>query len=91
MKSDPEKLFSYDLMMEHFQKFGRLGLIYAATALPLITSEKEKEKEINMDEWSSQCSEGNAFAFNSLPSEESQIMYQRMRDVVIDMSRLGYI
>lgn len=88
--SDPERIFPRDLMMEHLRKYGKLGLIYATVVLPIIIS--EKEKKLNIDELASQYKEGKAFSFDAILSEKSKIKrHQRLRDVVIDMVRLGYV
>lgn len=88
--SDPDKIFPYDLMMEHFRKYGKLSLIYAVAMLPVITA--EKEKNLNMDDLASDLADGGGFSLDSLMSEESKIKFhQRLRDVIVDMDRLGYI
>lgn len=98
MGSDPEKLFSFDLMMEHFHKFGRFGLIAATALLPIITS--DNKQEINLDEM---ADEYNNYIDDTVekPKDEDMPTFvtkdsqekfnKRMRGVVIDMVRLGYI
>lgn len=90
MGSDPDTLFSYDLMMEHFHKFGKVAVIYAGAMLPIMTA--EEGKELNMDDLANQCNDGGEFTFASILSEKSKIKYyKRLRDVIIDMVRLEYV
>lgn len=84
--SDPEKLFPYDMMMEHLHKFGKLGLIFSGVMLPIITA--EKGKVLGMDD----LANAEEISLDSILSEKSQIASRkRLRDVVIDMARLEYI
>lgn len=88
--SDPDKIFSYDLMMEHFRKYGKLALIFATVMLPVVTA--EKGKELNLDVLASQCSDGGGYSMDSIMTEESKIKFhKRLRDVIVDVARLGYI
>lgn len=90
MGSDPDKVFSYDLMMEHFRKYGKIGLIYAATMLPILTA--DEGKQLNLDDVANQCNDGGELSFASILTEESKIKYhQRLRDVIVDMVRLEYV
>lgn len=88
--SDPDKIFSHDLMMEHFRKYGKLALIYGAAMLPIVTA--DKGKELNMDDLASECADGGGFSMDAIMSEESKIRFhKRLRDVIVDVARFGYI
>lgn len=91
MGSDPATLFPYTLMQEHLQKFGKIGIITASVALPIITA--ERGKSIDLDEFAEDFAKNeNTDAFNSYISDNSREKFnKRMRDVVIDMVRLGYV
>lgn len=86
-------------MQEHFKKYAKFGLILSTVLLPMITTEQgngldldelavnfEKGKENNFED-------GKDFeAFNSFISDNSRNKFnKRLRDVVVDMVRLGYI
>lgn len=88
--SDPEKLFPRELMLEHFRKFARFGLILASMLLPMITT--EQGNGINLDELAEDVEKGKKFEENVFVSEKSRNKFnERMRDVIIDMVRLNYI
>lgn len=94
--SDPEALFPFDLMQEHFRKFGKFGLILAAMLLPMITA--DPDFGVNLDEFADQVSDykdGKAeldMKDNPFLSEKSKMkLNKRLRGVAIDMVRLGYI
>lgn len=88
--SDPEQLFSYSLMQEHLRKFGKIGLIFAANTLPIITA--ERGNTINLDEAANDMANKNVDAFDNLISEKSRDKHnKRLKGVVADMVRLEYI
>lgn len=90
MGSNPDEIFSHDLMMEHFRKYGKIALIYAVVMLQVITA--EKGKELNMDDLASQCIDGGGFSMDAIMTEESEIRFhKRLRDVIVDVARLGYM
>lgn len=77
-------------MMEHFRKFGKFGLLMAAMLLPMITN--ESGNVMDLDEIAAQVENGVEFDENIFINENTRDKYQkRMRDVIIDMSRLQYI
>lgn len=86
--SDPKKLYSCDLMMEHFRKFGKFGLILAAVRLPVITA--DKGQTMNLDEISDIGADYNLEDLPFFTAESKNRYAKRMRDVIIDMDRLGY-
>lgn len=48
--SDPDKLFSYEMMLEEFRKFGRFGLIIASAALPVTLKDNGQDFQKVPDE-----------------------------------------
>lgn len=90
MGSDPEKLFSYPLMMEHFRKFARFGLILSTVLLPMITS--DAGNGLDLDGIKEETTDDKGADSEYFISERSrQKLNERLRGVVIDMLRLGYI
>lgn len=88
--SDPEVLFPYKTMLEHFRKFGKYGLIMATVVLPMIT--QDKGTKVDLDCISDDIKNGSEFDSSAFMTDSStQRFNKRMRDVVIDMNRLGYI
>lgn len=89
--SDPDKLFPFTLMQEHLHKFGKIGLIFATMILPMITA--EKGNAIDMDDIANNMTNNqNTDKFDFFSSENSRIKFnKRLRNVAIDMARLGYI
>ncbi|XP_031627329.1 uncharacterized protein LOC116343426 [Contarinia nasturtii] len=89
--SDPETLFPYKLMLEHFHSLGKVGLILATVMLPIIM--KDSAQEINLDEISEDVvgnkKELDASIFLSI--ESNKRYNQRLREIIIDMVRLEYI
>lgn len=89
MGSDPEKIFPYEMMLEHLHKFARFGLIVAAMILPIITA--EANNKVNLDEIAEDIENGKVDS-NIFCGDNSASKYnERMRGVVVDMVRLGYI
>lgn len=99
MGSDPEKLFPYAVMQEHFRKYAKFGLILSTVLLPMITT--ERGTGLDLDELAANFEKGkeNNFedskdleAFNSFISDNSRNKFnKRLRDVIVDMVRLEYI
>lgn len=83
-------------MMEHFRKFGKFGLIISPMLLPIICA--ERGHEVNLDEFADQI---NSFKDGSgmpdmkdnpfISNKTKNKLDKRLRDVAIDMERLGYI
>lgn len=88
--SDPEKLFSFEMMQDHFRKFARFGMILATVLLPMITS--DGGKTIDIDALCDDFKDGKDVDGSVFVSDESKNRLTcRLRDVVIDMVRLDYI
>lgn len=87
--SDP-KLFPLELMLEHFRKFAKFGLVLSTVLLPMITS--EIGSGLDLDGMGDQSSNKDGANANDFISNRSRIkLMERLRDVIIDMVRLEYI
>lgn len=86
--SSPSKLFPFSALQAQLKRFGKFGFVTATLLLPMITMEAEKCPDLdemvetfkNSDPADVSPFEPNAEAFN-----------KRMRDVIVDMDRLGYM
>lgn len=88
--SDAEKLFPYKLMLEHFRKFARFGLILANLLLPVVTTESGNGADL--DEVSEQYTNGRPPTTNIFITDKTRNNFEkRLRDVIVDMARLEYI
>lgn len=88
--SDPATVFPYEVMLEHFQKFGKFGLIMAMMVVPMMLSEDGIADDL--DEFAEQVKDGLELDISTYVSEKSQpMLHQRLRDIVIDMAQLKYI
>ncbi|KAG4080121.1 hypothetical protein HA402_008192 [Bradysia odoriphaga] len=88
--SDPDELFPYGVMLEHFNKFGKFGLFISAMLLPMITS--EQGNGISLDVLADRFENRSNDNQNIFITDRSREKFsKRMRDVVIDMERLDYI
>lgn len=86
--SNPEKVFTFNDLLDQFKKFGKYGLIMASMMIPFTTTDT---KDIpNMDELSEQIHRGDPVdCFMGM--KESNITYKsRMSDVIRDIMDLGY-
>lgn len=77
MGSNPHKVYPFKEFQMQLQKFGKFGLLMASIALPLIT----QEMDFNPD------SKGK----NEKSKQWSDSLKTRLRDVISDCQRLGYI
>lgn len=88
--SDPDKLFPYKLMMEHFRKFAKFAMVFSTVLLPLITT--DSGSKVDLDELSQEIVNGKSMDANVFISNQSEKRFHtRLRDVIIDMVRLEYI
>lgn len=77
-------------MLEHFRKFGKFGLILSTVVLPMMTA--DDGNGINLDEIAENMKNGKEIDNSLFISENSRSKFlTRLRDVVADMARLGYI
>lgn len=88
--SDPEKLFSFKMMQDHFRKYAKFGLILSTILLPMITS--DSGNAVDLDGLSDAIKNGEDVDQSVFVSEASlNRLNRRLRDVVADMVRLEYI
>lgn len=87
--SDPEKLFPYAMFQRHLQRHARVCLIYAHMLVSKICSLDQKNwDEIAENYMHNQEIPNSFFHQNDTSLKE---INKRLRDIVIDMIRLGYI
>lgn len=90
LNSDPEKLFPYNVLLEHLHKFGKFGLVMASIFLPLMTGEEGSNP--NMEELAQGMQAGKKLdAEVFVPNQFKTILNQRLRDVAADMVKYDYI
>lgn len=88
--SDPEKLFSFNLMQKHLHRFGKFGFILATVILPLLGT--EKGNGLNIDEMANNAGNHNdSQIFDTFYKNSMNKFNARLRDVAIDMIQLGYV
>lgn len=89
MGSDPEKLFPRSALDEHLIKFGKFGFIMAMLLMPIVLSQAEDVPDL--DELSQQM-ESRSEVKGHFSSEDTVNRFNsRMREVIVDMVKLGYI
>lgn len=78
-------------MQEHLRRFGKIGMILASVVLPVLTA--EKGNGIDIDKMAENMANNEKIDtsdfFFAGPSRDR--FNERMKGVVIDMARLGYI
>lgn len=87
--SDIDKLFPYDVFMEHMQKFGKYGLAIATMLLHLMTSEVEEVPDMN--EIFEDGNNENIVSAFTYKSKNEQYYQKRIRDVIIHQIEKNYI
>lgn len=88
--SDPEQLFSFDMMQDHFRKYGKFGLVLANMLLPMMTA--DSGNAVDMDALCEKINDGEHVDGSVFVSEKSQSrLATRLRGVIADMVRLDYI
>lgn len=85
-----QQIFPYALMQEHLRKFGKWGLMLAMMLLSVITA--DERGAINLDQLSEDILDGKPSPRDAYITENSRLKYnKRLRDVIVDMVRLGYV
>ncbi|KAJ6638157.1 hypothetical protein Bhyg_10890 [Pseudolycoriella hygida] len=88
--SDAEKLFSFEALLNEMKKNGRYGILIAMVLLPLITSVADDIPDL--DEVSEKIRRGDKLDAKLFIFEKTEDVYNtKMRDIILDMDRLGYI
>lgn len=85
--SDPEKLFPFDALQDQLRRFGKFGLVMATLMVPIITLEGEKCPDL--DEIFEAYARGEP-PVSSPIKPDAAVFNKRMRDVIVDLDRLGY-
>lgn len=90
MGSDVEKLYPFSEMQNQFKKFGKFGLVNASLLLPMLTAEEGNIPDL--DELAENMSDGKEMKEDVFISEKSRGSFiERLKGVITDMVRLGYI
>lgn len=88
--SDPDKIFPYSKMLDHFRKFARYALIMATQLVPLIT--REAGNKVDLDKAANNMDKlDNVDIYGSVSENSLKKYHKHLRDVIIDMVRLEYI
>lgn len=88
--SSAAELFPYEELQRQLKQFGRFGLIMASMVLPLFTSAQDELP--NLDEMCEEIERNQMLGENIFKFEKTQTLYAtKMREIIIDMDRLGYI
>lgn len=88
---DPEKMFPLHALQEELRKYGIFGVSIAATLLPMLTSDANSCPDLDLLAEHIQNHTNN---FNPFAAEKTKDIFdrlRRMRDVIADLDRLGYI
>lgn len=92
MGSDPTKVFSFEALLEQFQKFAVYGAFVGVLLLPMISADLDSMPDF--DEIAAVPNNENEFDITKVfrITDESKKAYnKRVTDIFIDMARLGYI
>lgn len=79
--SDPGKLFPYQLMLDHFGKFGKFGLIITMAFLPMVMK-ADITTDPNIDGLRDDDTKN---------VQSTKQLNKLLRDIVTDMVQLKYI
>lgn len=96
MGSDPKKLFPRSAFDDQLKRFGKFGLSIAIMILPVFTSNPEDMPELDdmAKQFQDAQNKGEEIKMDeiSFQSEKTLGVYEkRMKGVLQDMHRLGYI
>lgn len=86
--SNPDKLFPYSALENQLQKCGKFALASASFLLPIMMAEADLPMS---NDPSSNDGNQTLNENNTQKSGLSKALNKRMRDIVADMHRLGYI
>lgn len=87
---DGEKVFPFSVLQEHLRKFAKFGLMMATIVLPMFTALKEDIPDLdNLSEQMKSDGFNDELLFKSDKSDD--VYARRMRGVILDMDRYGYI
>lgn len=86
--SNPEEVFPYKALEDQLRKFGKFGLAIASMLVPLLMSGANADTLADDLNGSPNNSPNNS---SNTESGLSDVIKKRLRDIVSDMYRLGYI
>lgn len=86
--SDPAKLFPFDALQDQLRRYGKFALVMSTLLLPIVTSAADKCPDL--DELAATFDNGEKNETSPF-KPDTAVFNQRMRDVIIDLDRLGYI
>ncbi|XP_055296842.1 uncharacterized protein LOC129565714 [Sitodiplosis mosellana] len=86
--SEPEKLFPYALMLEHFRKFAKFGLFMGVMCLPLLKS--EKGNAIDLDGYSEGVVTPKIFSYDIFHPNQSQLLLPTSNDFLQRIHRTEF-
>ena len=88
--SDANKLYPRNVFDSHLKRFGRFGLILSVFCIPIFTSDPEESPDI--EEFAKDLGNPSESTQNSFISNKTADKYaERMKGVLEDMNRLGYL
>lgn len=88
--SNADELFPFEDLLNEMKKNGRFGIVMGMMLLPLLTSVADDIPDL--DALSEQMNSGEKLDENLFKFEKTDAVYKRkMRDIIVDMDKLGYI
>lgn len=88
--SNPDKIFTEEAMHKHLRRFGKFGLIVALWMLAATTA--ESSSKLKFEETCGKLQDAKQSDDNPFISDRSiERFNSRIRGVIADMVRLGYI
>lgn len=88
--SDPERLFPYKSMIDHFHKFGKLALAAGAMFIRDMISTEDTAFDVN--EVSEQWIKLKKWNENDVISDSLRCLYiEKIKDLIYDLVHLNYI
>ncbi|XP_026462580.1 uncharacterized protein LOC113364307 [Ctenocephalides felis] len=88
--SDPEKMFPYRALQDQLKEFGKFGILMSLMVIQAMVMQPEETPDL--DEVARIMEEDPENMKFMDPSAASEVIYKsRMRDIIKDMDRLGYI
>lgn len=87
---DVAHIYPYQTMLEQLQKCGKFGLYIATLEIPMLTSNPRTNPDL--EQLSEKVGDRIELSDNYfITAESAGRSKERLRDVIVDMQRLGYI
>lgn len=84
------QIFPFTVLQDHLRKFAKFGLMMATIVLPMFTALQDEIPDLdNLSEQIKTDGFKDESVFQSKNTDD--IYCKRMRDIIVDMARLGYI